>query len=136
MVRRVLALALMVATLASIRLAVPAVAVPLAQSTSCDANLVVLFRPGLTLSEQSQQIKITGSLSNCVGGGVVSANGTGIGSGSLSCTSGTATANIKIRWNTGEISKVQISVDVGNGTVTGTVVSGKFAGEPATGDSR
>jgi hypothetical protein len=133
MVRRILIGTLVAGSLSATIGAVPAaVALPRAQSTTCSADLIVNFRPGLNLSERSQTIKMSGSLSGCVGGGVTSAMGKGTGSGTLSCTSGVATATVSLRWNTLETSKLSISVDVSTGAVTGTVVSGKFAGEEVT----
>jgi hypothetical protein len=132
MLRRLLAVTVFVGSVAVGGSAGPAWS-HTADQTSCDASLQVLFRPGLTFSETSQQIRAKGSLSNCVGGGVTSATTTGSGSGSLSCTSGTATANATVRWNTNQTSKIQFFVDVSNGSVTGTVVSGLFAGEDVTG---
>jgi hypothetical protein len=41
---------------------------------------------------------------------------------------------VKIRWNTGESSTLSVAVDIGSGSVTGTVVAGKFVGESVTGD--
>jgi hypothetical protein len=132
MLRRLIAVTVLVGSVAVGGATTPAWS-HTADQTTCDASLQVLFRPGLTFSETSQQIRAKGSLSNCVGGGVLSATATGNGSGSLSCTSGTATANASVRWNTGQVSKIQFFMDVSNGSVTGTVVSGLFAGEDVTG---
>ena len=133
MLRRVLACALVAGSVGAFVFAAPvAQATPRAQSTTCDANLLLRFRPGLTFNTRSQMIRISGSLSNCVGGGVASATVIkGTGSGSISCTSGSASATINLMWNTGEKSQVQGNVDV-NGNVTGTVTLGKFAGESVT----
>jgi hypothetical protein len=134
MVRRILVGTMIVSCLGLLALAVPAAAAPAAQSTTCSADLLARFRPGLTFSERAQQIRLSGTLSSCVGGGVMTAQGVGTGSGTLSCLSGTATATVKLKWDTNELSKVSISVDVGSGSATGTVVQGKFAGEEVTAD--
>jgi hypothetical protein len=135
MLQRILIGTFVSACLAAPGLATPAAtARPATQSTSCSADLTILFRPGLTLQEQAQQIRGRGPLSSCVGGGVASGTAAGSGSGTLSCTSGTASATAKIKWNTGESSQISVTIDVGNGTVTGTVTSGKFAGESVTGN--
>jgi hypothetical protein len=100
------------------------------QSTSCTLSSVVTFNPGLDFSTEHQQtIKVRGKLKACVGGGVVSAAARGKGGGSLSCTSGTATVKLKLLWNTGETSVVSLIVDLGAQSLSGTVASGKFAGE-------
>jgi hypothetical protein len=104
----------------------------LAQSTSCSLTSVVTFSPGLTLSEQFQTVGVRGKLNSCNGGGVASAKVKGKGSGSLSCTSGTATAKLTLKWNTGETSKVKVTIDVSASTFAGKVKSGKFAGEAVT----
>jgi len=103
-----------------------------AQSTSCKLNTIVNFDPGLTLSQSQQVITAKGKLTHCNGGGVTRARFKGSGGGSLSCTSGTGTVTLKLRWNTGEKSKVSLTVDLGNQTLSGSVVSGKFAGEDVT----
>jgi hypothetical protein len=102
---------------------------PRAQSTSCHLKATLKFNPGLTFTEQQQKIRAKGKLSKCNGGGVSSATFAGKGSGKLSCTSGTGSATVNITWNTLETSVVSLTLDVGNGTFSGTVVSGKFAGE-------
>jgi hypothetical protein len=107
----------------------PAQARTLAQSTSCSLTSVVTFSPGLTFSESFQTIGVNGNLSSCTGGGVASAKVKGTGSGSLSCTSGKASAKLTLKWNTGEKSKVKVTIDVSSGTFSGKVKSGKFAGE-------
>jgi hypothetical protein len=132
MLRRLLALGMVAGSVLGAG-AVPATA-RTSDQTTCNASLQILFRPGLTLAESSQQIRARGSLSGCAGGGVASATVTGTGSGTLSCVSGSGTANANLRWDTSQTSKIQISLDVSNGTVTGTVVAGLFAGEDVTGD--
>lgn len=132
MLRRILASALVMGSVVAIVLAPPSAhAAPATQSTTCDADLLLKFDPGLTFATQSQMIRILGNLTNCVGGGVTSASVLGKGRGDLSCTSGTAEALINLTWNTGERSQVQGSVDT-NGNITGTVTRGKFAGEEVT----
>ena len=101
-----------------------------AASTSCSLSSVVSFSPGLDYStEHPQKIKVKGKLTGCVGGGVASAKAKGKGGGSLSCTSGSATVSLKVKWNTGESSTVSLIVDLGSQSLSGTVASGKFAGE-------
>jgi hypothetical protein len=104
----------------------------LAQFTSCSLTSVVTFSPGLTLGEQFQAVGVNGKLSSCQGGGVASAKVKGTGSGSLSCTSGKASARLTLKWNTGETSKVKVTIDVSSSTFAGKVKSGKFAGEDVT----
>lgn len=109
-------------------------ATPAVQSTTCDANLMLGFNPGLKLGESSQTIKIFGTLTNCVGGGVTQAIiQKGTGAGVMSCTSGSASATITVKWNTAERTQVMVTVDP-SGTITGTVNRGKFAGEDVTAD--
>ncbi len=127
--RRILAGGLVAATLSMLAIAAPAAQAAPAQSTSCHLKAVVHFDPGLSGSESNQVIKTKGHLSNCSGGGVTGAYLKGKGSGSLSCTSGTGTVNLRVTWNTGETSKVSLTVDLGNQTLSGSVTSGKFAGE-------
>jgi len=115
--------------LLSMAFAGPAAQAGIAQSTSCHLKTTVHFDPGLTGTERAQAIKAKGHLSNCNGGGVTGAYLKGKGSGSLSCTSGTATVNVRATWNTGETSKISLTVDLGNQTLSGSVTSGKFAGE-------
>jgi hypothetical protein len=103
-----------------------------AQSTSCNLSTIVTFSPGLTLSQSQQAITAKGKLTHCNGGGVTKAKFHGSGGGNLSCTSGTGTVTLKLRWNTGEKSKVSLTVDLGNQSLSGSVVSGKFAGEDVT----
>jgi hypothetical protein len=129
MVRRLAALMLL-ATVVLVPL--PASAGP-ADQTTCEADLLVSFDPGLTFSEESQEIRIRGSLASCTGADVLSGTIRGSGSGELSCTSGSAEARATIRWDTGERSLLRGSVDVDAGTVTGSVVRGKFAGEDVDG---
>jgi hypothetical protein len=112
--------------------ALAAPAGPSAQSTSCHLKAVLKFNPGLTFTEQQQKIRAMGKLTHCSGGGVTSATFRGKGGGSLSCTSGTGSATVTITWNTLETSVVSLTLDVGNDTFSGTVVSGKFAGEDVT----
>jgi hypothetical protein len=40
---------------------------------------------------------------------------------------------VQVRWNTGQISRIKVDIDITNGVVQGTVVQGLFAGEPVTG---
>jgi hypothetical protein len=103
-----------------------------AQSTTCKLKAIAKFKPGLTLSEQQQKIKASGTLSNCSGGGVSSAVFSGKGGGSMSCTSGSGTATLNVTWNTNETSVVSLTVDVGAMSFSGMVTSGKFAGEPVS----
>jgi hypothetical protein len=111
-----------------------ALASPAVQSTTCDANLQLGFNPGLKLGESAQTIKIFGTLSNCAGGGVTQAIiQKGTGAGTMSCTSGSASATITLRWNTGERTQVMVTVDP-SGVITGTVNRGKFAGEDVSAD--
>ncbi len=113
--------------------AAPAMARVGAQSTSCSMNATARFKPGLDLSqEQKEKIKAMGRLTDCVGGGVTSAKLHGMGRGSISCTSGIAKVKLKAHWNTGELSKVTLYVDLGLQSLSGTVTSGKFAGEDLT----
>jgi hypothetical protein len=135
MLRRFLASALLISSVGTVALAGPgAQATPQVSSTTCDANLMLGFNPGLGLGEQPQQIKILGSISNCVGGGVTSATIIkGVGSGTLSCTSGTASATISLKWNTNQKSKTTVTVDT-QGVIAGTVTQGKFAGEDVSAD--
>ena len=129
MSRRVLACALVASSTAAIAFAAPAAhAAPAAQSTTCNASLLLEFNPGLTLSEQDQRIRIGGSLDGCSGGGVNSATVAGKGRGSLSCTSGSAQAIINLTWDTSERSQVLVTVDT-SGNINGSVTRGKFAGE-------
>jgi hypothetical protein len=131
--RRFLSIGLAVGIMASLALVGgPAQARTLAQSTSCSLTSVVTFSPGLTLSEQFQTVGVKGNLTGCDGGGVTSAKVKGKGSGTLSCTSGQATAKLTLKWNTGEKSKLKVTIDVDSSTFTGTVKSGKFAGEDVT----
>ena len=105
---------------------------PAQQSTSCHMKAVIKFRPGLTFNEQNQKIRTRRSFSKCVGGGVTGGTFTGRGGGSLSCTSGTGQATVNVLWNTNETSVVSLTIDVGNQMFSGTVTSGKFAGEDLT----
>ena len=105
---------------------------PAAQSTTCKLKAIAKFNPGLTLSQQQQKIKASGTLSNCSGGGVSSAIFAGKGGGNMSCTSGTGTATLNVTWNTNETSVVSLTVDVGAMSFSGMVTSGKFAGEPVS----
>ncbi len=105
---------------------------PATQSTTCKLKAIAKFNPGLTLSQQQQKIKASGTLSNCSGGGVSSAIFSGKGSGNMSCTSGTGTATLNVTWNTSEASVVSLTVDVGAMSFSGMVTSGKFAGEPVS----
>jgi hypothetical protein len=133
MFRRLLASALVIGCTTVAALAVPAAhATPAVQSTTCNASLQLQFSPGLTLGEKQQKMKIQGSLSGCVGGGVASATLTkGIGRGTMSCTSGSAEFLINLKWNTGQLSQIHGTVDP-SGTITGTVTRGKFTGEDVT----
>ena len=104
-----------------------------AQSTSCHLASTTSFNPGLSYSQQKTvKIKVKGKLTNCVGGGVASAKLKGKGGGTISCTSGTATVALSTKWNTGETSKATLTVDLGAQTLSGTITSGKFAGEDIT----
>jgi hypothetical protein len=102
------------------------------QSTTCNLNTTVNFSPGLGLSQSQQTVTAHGKLTHCNGGGVTKAKFKGSGGGNLSCTSGTGTATLKLKWNTGEKSKVSLTIDLGSQTLSGSVVSGKFAGEDIT----
>ena len=130
---KLLAVRALVGALLLAAFAVPASASTGASSTTCNASLIASFRPGLTLSEQAEQIRVTGSLTDCSGGGVSSATVTGSGSGTLSCLSGTASGRFTVTWDTGARTLITGTVDVGAGTVTGTVSKGLFRGEDATG---
>jgi hypothetical protein len=67
-----------------------------------------------------------------VGGGVTSGSIVkGVGSGNMGCTGGSANATFNIGWDTGEKSKVSVTVDA-SGNINGTVTLGKFAGEEVT----
>jgi hypothetical protein len=134
MLRRALAVALMAGTVSSVALWSPAAhAAPAVQSVTCDVDMLLLFKPGLTFTAQNQMIRAKGNLTGCVGGGVTSGTilKTSSGSGNMSCTSGSAAATVNMRWNTGQLSQATVSVDV-NGTVTGTVTRGLFTGEEVT----
>ncbi len=128
--RKVLAGGLIAGMMLTVALAGPAAqAGTSAQSTTCRLSTIVNFDPGLTLTQSQQAITAKGKLTHCNGGGVTKAKVKGGGGGNLSCTSGTGTVTLKLRWNTGERSKVSLTVDLGNQTLSGSVVSGKFAGE-------
>lgn len=109
-----------------------ALARPAAQSTSCHMKAILKFNPGLTFNQAQQKIRVKGKLSNCQGGGVTSATFAGRGSGDLSCTSGTGNAKLNVVWNTLETSVLSITIDIGSQSFSGTVTSGKFAGESLT----
>jgi len=131
--RRTLVGGLVVGMVLTLAVAVPAAqASSTAQSTSCNLNTVVRFDPGLNGTQRSQLIKARGKLTACNGGGVTSATMRGKGSGSLSCTSGTASLKLRVTWNTTEISVIKLTVDLSNQTLSGFVKSGKFAGEDVT----
>ena len=49
----------------------------------------------------------------------------------MSCTSGSASATVNVRWNTGQLSQASVTVDT-SGNVNGTVTRGLFMGEPVT----
>ena len=103
------------------------------QTTTCNADLTATFDPGLTLMERDQKVRGSGALSGCTGGVVTDGTLISRGRAHASCTSGTATAGVQVRWNTGQISRIRVDVDITNGLVQGTVVQGLFAGEPVTG---
>ena len=126
----VVGLAAGVVALSVLASAAPAMADVGAQSTSCHMDATATFKPGLDLSqEQKEKVKAKGKLTDCVGGGVASAKLYGMGRGTISCTSGIAKVKMKAHWDTGELSKVTLYVDLGLQTLSGTVTSGKFAGE-------
>ena len=133
MVRRALAAALIAGTLATVAFTLPAQARPATQSVTCNADILLSFRPGLTFSTQNEQIRAKGRLTGCTGGGVTSGTilNTSSGSGSMSCTSGSANATVNVAWNTGQRSQASVTVDA-SGTITGTVIRGLFAGEDVT----
>jgi hypothetical protein len=132
-VRRTLAGGLIAGLLLTVALSGPAaMAGTRAQSTSCNLSTIVTFDPGLGLSQAQQKITAKGKLTQCNGGGVTKAKFKGKGGGSLSCTSGTGTITLKVKWNTKETSKVSLTVDLGNQSLSGSVISGKFAGEDVT----
>ncbi len=131
MVRRILAAALVAGSVAVVAFAVPAAqATPATQSATCDVDMLLLFKPGLTFSSQNQQIRAKGNLTNCTGGVVTSGVilKTSSGSGNMSCTSGSASATVNVKWNTGQLSQAAVTVDT-SGNINGTVTRGLFAGE-------
>ena len=130
MVRRLVPFALLTCSIAVLGLGIPAQAAPSAQSTTCNVDMLLLFRPGLTFSSQNQMIRAKGNLTDCTGGGVTSGTilpGTS-GQGTMSCTSGSANATVNVKWNTGQFSQASVTVDV-SGTINGTVTRGLFTGE-------
>jgi hypothetical protein len=134
MLRRVLAVALMAGTVGALAPWVQSAhAQPATQSVTCNVDMLLLFKPGLTFSTQNEMIRAKGNLTGCTGGGVTSGVilKTSSGSGAMSCTSGSATATVNVKWNTGQLSQASVSVDV-NGTITGTVTRGLFADEDVT----
>ena len=132
--KRIVSTVLVAGVMASVAFVTPvAIARPEVQSTTCNLDGSVTINPGLTFSVQAEKIKLTATLSACNGGGVTGGSASGKGKGNLSCTSGTANATIHITWNTTETSTLKMSVNVGNGSVSGTVSSGKFAGETVSG---
>jgi hypothetical protein len=134
MVRRIFVWVLAAASIGLVALAAQsASAKPTVQSTTCDISLLLSFRPGLTFdNSRHQDIRGKGNASNCVGGGVTSANIVkGVGSGNMGCTGGSGTATLNIAWNTTEKSRVSVTVDA-SGNIVGTVILGKFVGEDVT----
>ncbi|HJP66373.1 MAG TPA: hypothetical protein VKA30_08730 [Actinomycetota bacterium] len=103
------------------------------QSTTCDINGTATFDPGLKLSARQQTVKITATLSNCVGGGVTSGKARGKATGSMSCFGGSGEGQAGVRWDTGEVSAGTATVS-STGDITGTITYGKFIGEPVTAD--
>src|SRR6266496_6310434 len=104
---------------ASVAGAMGSLARPAVQSTTCSLKANLAFDPGLLFTERQQVITAKGRLSGCVGGGVLSARFKGTGGGDLGCTSGTGSATIKVKWNTGEKSKVSLTLDIGSQTFSG-----------------
>ncbi len=124
------------AVIGMIALAAPAAgAGPRAQSTSCTLQAQASFSPGVRLTAHTQTITVSGKLTSCTGGGVTGGTIIAKGSGSLSCTAGTANVTAKVTWNTGAVSWVHASIDVGSGAVTGSVFAGKFSGETVSGSA-
>ena len=134
MARRILGVGLILGSMSVAALAAPAAqAAPAVQSTTCNVDMLLLFRPGLTFTTQHQMIRARGNLTGCAGGGVTSGSilPTSSGSGDMSCTSGSASATVNVRWNTGQLSQASVTVDT-SGNVNGTVTRGLFMGEPVT----
>ena len=134
MFRRVFACVFAAGSIGMVAMAGPAAqAKPVVSSTTCDVSLLLGFQPGLTFNnERHQDIRGKGTLANCVGGGVTSGNVVkGVGEGTMGCTGGSGTATFNIGWNTGEKSRVSVTVDAA-GNVNGTVILGKFTGEDVT----
>src|SRR6266487_2999825 len=117
---------------ASVAGATGSLAQPAVQSTTCSLKANLTFDPGLLFAERQQVITAKGRLSGCIGSGVLSARFKGTGGGDLGCTSGTGSATIKVKWNTGEKSKVSLTLDIGSQTFSGKVTGGKFKGESVT----
>jgi hypothetical protein len=103
------------------------------QSTTCDVAAKATFDPGLKLSSQNQTVTVKGQLTNCVGGGVTSGVFKGKGTGSMSCTSGSGSGRVGVRWNTGQYSIGDITLS-STGTLSGVVTQGKFVGEQLSAD--
>lgn len=121
------------ATTSLVGLVAPPAAGLIGQSTTCSFDATATFDPGLTFPDQEQQIRLTGTLSGCVGGGVTGGTVVGRGGGVMSCLSGSGTGQFLLKWNTGERSGASIELTP-DGTLTGEVTKGKFAGEALTGD--
>lgn len=103
------------------------------QSTTCDVQARATFDPGLKLSPRNQTVTVRGDLTNCVGGGVTSGEFRGKGTGSMSCTSGSGSGRVGVRWDTGEYSVGDITLSAA-GDITGVVTQGKFVGEQLSAD--
>lgn len=132
MKRRVLAVGVAAATLATAGLAMRAAPLQAAASgASCAFTGGGTVSPPVTYKPQSVTYHFTGkvtcaSTDKSLKSGAVTANG----SGSISCVSGSHSASIGIAWNNGRSSSISVTfTDVtavlsGSGTVTG----GEFAG--------
>ncbi len=104
---------------------------PLA-TTTCNVTGTVTFSPPITnvtqttVSNVYNQVKL-----NTCSGTVSSATIKGALSGPASCKKGSARGTLTFKWNTGTKSKVKLRYK--NGSLTGTVKSGTFAGGTVSG---
>lgn len=103
--------------------------------TTCKLTGSATFSPGLTTVGKAQTDTVkSGVLSSCVGGGVTGATFSGtLKSAKQTCSAGTASGKLALKWNTGVTSTATVKLSPGKvqltAVVSGTITAGKFLGD-------
>jgi hypothetical protein len=108
---------------------------------TCDVAGKANISPGLLFSSQQESLTANGSLSNCTSSPSISGlSGTFVakGSGTMSCTSGSASGYARINWLVNGVKKyssiLSITLTVSPPSLTGTVIQGFAKGETLSGN--